>query len=115
MAVFFLFMAVALNVVAHTLAKATALQDFSLLRTLVSPSFIGMGASFGASLIFWMLTLRGLPLSVAHPIFASSAIIIQLVAMNLFSERIAALPLTLVILGFAFIALASFLSFRTIP
>ena len=112
MAIFYLLLAVALNVVAHTFAKATALQELSLLRMLLSPSFLGMAASFAASLVFWILTLRGLPLSVAHPIFASSAVVIQLVAMNVFSEKTSILPLVLVVCGFACIAAASFLSFR---
>jgi multidrug transporter EmrE-like cation transporter len=112
MSILYVFSAVVLNVVAHTLAKATALQEVSFVKMLVSPSFFGMGLSFGASLIFWILALRGMPLAVAHPIFASSAVIIQLVAMNVFSERTSSLSLALVIFGFAFIAAASFLSFR---
>lgn len=112
MAILSVFLAVALNVVAHTFAKATALQEVSFLRMFVSPSFFGMALSFGASLVFWILALRGLPLSVAHPIFASSAVVIQLVAMNVFSEKTSILSLGLVILGFGCIAAASFLSFR---
>lgn len=112
MTIFYLLLAITLNVVAHTLAKTAALQDVSLLKLLVSPHFFGMGLSFGASLIFWILTLRGLPLSVAHPVFASSAVIIQIVAMNFFSEKVSALPFALVICGFACIAVATFLSYR---
>ena len=112
MTVLYLVFAVALNVVAHTLAKTAALQELSMLKLLISPSFFGMGLSFGASLIFWILALRGLPLSVAHPIFASSAVIIQLVAMNFFAERVSGWSLALVFLGFSCIAAATFLSFR---
>jgi multidrug transporter EmrE-like cation transporter len=109
----YLFLAVVLNVVAHTLAKSASIQDISILKVLASPTFFGMGLSFFASLIFWILTLRGLPLSVAHPLFASSAVIIQFVAMNFFSEKVSTLALVLVICGFACIAAATFLSLRS--
>lgn len=98
------------NVVAHLAAKALSTTDFLSIKILLNPYFWLMGAGFSVSIVFWLLALRDLPLSLAHPIFASALIMVQVGAVFFLGEKFDALRFALLIVGYASIAIATYLA-----
>ena len=107
----YVFAALLLNVLAQYFAKLLSGSDFFSLRVLMNLNFWMMSISFVSSLAFWLLALKNLPLSIAHPIFASGVLLVQVVSYLLLKETVNPLALTLLSVGYVSIAAATFISF----
>ncbi|MEJ7730224.1 MAG: hypothetical protein WKG00_13525 [Polyangiaceae bacterium] len=74
---------------------------------LLSPWFVFGALAHAATMIVWLLTLRELPLTVAHPITGSVFILVPLVAHFLWSEPLGAqrvIGIAIIALGIAVVA-----------
>ena len=98
------------NVIAHLSAKALAEEASLTLRVLLNPYLWLMGIGFSVSVVFWLLALRDLPLSLAHPIFASGILIVQIGSYFVLGEKFDPVRFTLLFIGYAAIALATYLA-----
>lgn len=108
----FIFAAMLFNVIAHLSAKSLAGSSFLSFRTLINPYLWAMLAGFGISIIFWLLALKDVPLSIAHPIFASGILLVQIGSYFFLGEKLDPLRIFLLTLGYASIATATYLALK---
>lgn len=81
-------LAILFRSLASILAKRTALQDVGFPEMLLSPWYAGALASLFLQSIWWILTLRHLPLNVAYPFLSLVFVINLFTAATVFGEDV---------------------------
>lgn len=106
-----LVLAIILNVAGQLLFKRAAMSsaapDAPAHKAILSPWFIGGAGSLGASMLLWVLVLRKLPLTLAHPITGAVFILVPLASHLLWKEplpRTRLLGILVIIAGIYFVA-----------
>lgn len=73
----------------------------------LSPWFLGGGASLGLSMILWVLVLRRVPLTIAHPLTGSVFLIVPVASHFLWREPLSTTRLVgiaIIVVGIALVA-----------
>lgn len=73
----------------------------------LSPWFVGGGAALGVSMVLWVLVLRRVPLTIAHPLTGAVFVIVPLASHLLWREPLTTTRLvgiTIIVLGIALVA-----------
>lgn len=81
-------LAIVFRSLASILAKKTALQDAAFPAMLLSPWYLGALASLFLQSVWWILTLRHLPLNVAYPFLSLVFVINLATAAVVFGETV---------------------------
>jgi undecaprenyl phosphate-alpha-L-ara4N flippase subunit ArnE len=73
----------------------------------LSPWFLGGGAALGLSMVLWVLVLRRVPLTIAHPLTGSVFLIVPLASHLLWREPLSTTRLVgigIIVVGIALVA-----------
>lgn len=81
-------LAIVFRSLASILAKKTALQDADFPRMLLSPWYLGALVSLFLQSVWWILTLRRMPLNVAYPFLSLVFVINLTTAATVFGETV---------------------------
>lgn len=97
MAYALLAIAIFLNVAGQLLLKRAAMvggssqAEGAALQSFLSPWFFGGCGSLGASMLLWVIVLRRLPLTLAHPMTGVVYILVPVVSHVLWNEPLPAI------------------------
>lgn len=73
----------------------------------LSPWFIGGGASLGLSMILWVMVLRRVPLTIAHPLTGAVFLIVPVASHFLWGEPLTStrmIGIAIIVFGIALVA-----------
>lgn len=106
-----LLLAILLNVAGQLLFKRAAMAgadpNSPLHRSYVSPWFIGGAGSLGLSMLLWVLVLKVLPLSLAHPMTGLVFILVPIASHWIWKEplpRMRVLGILVIVTGIVMVA-----------
>jgi drug/metabolite transporter (DMT)-like permease len=104
---------IVLNATGQLLLKRASLgraPGAGVIEMFLSPWFVGGAAAHAATMIVWLLALRRLPLTVAHPLTGAVFVIVPVASHLFWSESLGLqrlIGILVIVLGIAVVASAS--------
>ncbi|MFT3765860.1 MAG: EamA family transporter [Minicystis sp.] len=102
--------AIAFNAVGQLMLKRATMghgPDAVARDVFLSPWFLGGGASLGLSMVLWVMVLRRVPLTIAHPLTGSVFLIVPVASHFLWREPLTnmrVLGIAIIVIGIGLVA-----------